>query len=103
MSRGKQAAGQSDATKALAQVFLLVIPVFVLAGMPSNALRGAGEFLRWNIIRVLGPGLWLVAIVLSRSESVDHVEHAPLDRLTREQLAAHYEGALVVVTRVEIP
>lgn len=45
----------------------------------------------------------LVAIVLSRSESVDHVEHAPLDRLTREQLAAHYEGALVVVTRVEIP
>jgi hypothetical protein len=45
----------------------------------------------------------LVAIVLPRSEGVDHVEHAPRDRLTREQLAKHYEGALVVVTRVEIP
>ena len=44
----------------------------------------------------------LVAIVLPRSESVEHVERAPLDRLTREQLATHYEGALVVVTRVEI-
>ncbi len=45
----------------------------------------------------------LIAIVLSRSESVEHVEHAPLERLTREQLAAHYQGALVVVTNVEVP
>jgi hypothetical protein len=45
----------------------------------------------------------LVAIVLPRTESVDYVEHAPLERLTREELATHYGGALVVITRVEIP
>jgi hypothetical protein len=44
----------------------------------------------------------LVAIVLPRSESVEHVERAPLDELSRERLAARYEGSLVIVTRVEI-
>jgi hypothetical protein len=44
----------------------------------------------------------LVAIVLPRSENIEHVERAPLDRLSREQLAARYEGSLVVVTQVEI-
>jgi hypothetical protein len=45
----------------------------------------------------------LVAVVLQRGESVEHVERAPLEQLTREQLAMHYRGALVAVTRVEIP
>lgn len=44
----------------------------------------------------------LVAIVLPRSESVDYVEHAPLDRLSREQLEARYPDALVVAVSVEI-
>lgn len=45
----------------------------------------------------------LVAIVLSRSESIDYVEHTSADRLSREQLEIHYPGALVAVTRVEVP
>ncbi|MBX3209985.1 MAG: hypothetical protein KF764_33455 [Labilithrix sp.] len=44
----------------------------------------------------------LVAIVLSGSESIDHVEHAAVDQLSREQLEVHYPGALVVTTHVEI-
>jgi hypothetical protein len=45
----------------------------------------------------------LVAVVLPHGESVEHIERASLEQLTREQLAMHYRGALVVVTRVEIP
>jgi hypothetical protein len=44
----------------------------------------------------------LVAVVLPRSESVEHVEHVSLDQLDRDRLAAHYGGALVVSIRVEI-
>ncbi len=45
----------------------------------------------------------LVAIVLERSESVEHVEQARLEELSPEHLGARYPGALVVTTRVEIP
>jgi hypothetical protein len=44
----------------------------------------------------------LVAVVLERSESVEFVEQASVDALAPEKLAAHYGGALVVTTRVEI-
>jgi hypothetical protein len=44
----------------------------------------------------------LVAIVLPRSETVEHVEGASLDDLSRERLAKHYAGSLVVVTTVEV-
>ena len=44
----------------------------------------------------------LVAIVLPQSESVDFVEHASLEQLSREQLAARYPNALVVTVSVEI-
>ena len=48
-----------------------------------------------------GPGR-LFGIVLPHSESVDHVERASLDELTRDRLEAHYPGALVVTVSVEI-
>lgn len=44
----------------------------------------------------------LVAVVLPRSETVEHVERASLGELSRERLARHYSGSLVVVTPVEI-
>lgn len=44
----------------------------------------------------------LFAVVLPRSESVEHVEHAPLEELSRARLSSKYEGSLVVVTPVEI-
>ncbi|OJY26149.1 MAG: hypothetical protein BGO98_36885 [Myxococcales bacterium 68-20] len=45
----------------------------------------------------------LVAIVLQRSESVDYIEQAPRGELSSEQLEAHYPGALVITTSVEVP
>src|SRR5262249_30983250 len=45
----------------------------------------------------------LVALVLPRIESLDHVEPASLEQVGREQLVSHYGGSLVVTTRVEIP
>lgn len=44
----------------------------------------------------------LVAVVLPRSETVDYVERAAREQLSRERLAARYEGSVVLVTRVEI-
>lgn len=44
----------------------------------------------------------LVAIVLPRSETVEWVEKAPLESLTREGLLARYAGSLVIVTHVEV-
>ena len=44
----------------------------------------------------------LVAIVLSRSETVEWIEKAPLEGLSRERLLARYPGSLVIVTHVEV-
>ncbi len=44
----------------------------------------------------------LVAIVLPKSESVDHVEQVSVDDLSPERLATHYPGAFVVNVNVEI-
>jgi len=42
-----------------ARLYLLICPLFVLAGLPFNALRGAGAFGAWNAIRVVPSLLWL--------------------------------------------
>jgi O-antigen/teichoic acid export membrane protein len=57
---------QTDATKDLARVFVLVIPVFVLAGVPYGALRGQSQFRRWNFVRLLPAVMWLGIIGLSK-------------------------------------
>jgi hypothetical protein len=44
----------------------------------------------------------LFAIVLPRAESVDYVEEAPREQLTRDELARRYAGALVVNVGVEV-
>ncbi|MPY94877.1 MAG: oligosaccharide flippase family protein, partial [Acidimicrobiia bacterium] len=71
------ALGQQDgSTKELAQLFVLVIPIYVLAGAPANALRGSGEFARWNLLRPLVPVLWLVTVLLA--EITGHLSVAAL-------------------------
>jgi hypothetical protein len=45
----------------------------------------------------------LIAIVLPKVESIDFVESEDASALTREQLASHYPGSLVVSLEVEIP
>lgn len=60
------ALGQQDqSTKDLARLLVLVIPIYVLAGAPAGALRGSGQFGRWNLLRTFAPILWLGTILLA--------------------------------------
>jgi O-antigen/teichoic acid export membrane protein len=48
-----------------AHLYLLVIPLTVLVGLPGQLIRALGRFGFWNILRIL-PGLvWLVILALS--------------------------------------
>lgn len=62
---------QDDSTKELARLLVLVIPIYVLAGAPAGALRGSGEFGRWNLLRPFAPVLWLATILVA--ELTDHL------------------------------
>ncbi len=85
-----------------------IYPVYEPGAPPPSSVAlpvTAGPRVLGSMVRLdhpaPGPGR-LVAIVLPRNENVDHVEHAALDQLAYDRLAAHYEESLVVVTRVEI-
>lgn len=78
---------QTEQVKDLARVFLLVIPVFALAGIPMQALRAIGAFGWWNVLRVLPSALWLVVVVGS----------SITDRLSVATLVAGYMTMLVVL------
>ncbi len=54
---------QSDATKELARLFVLIIPVYALSPLPMQALRALNAFASWNVMRVLASGMWLVLVV----------------------------------------
>lgn len=60
---------QDESTKELARLFVLVIPIYVLSGVPANALRGRGEFVRWNLLRPFAPILWLATIIVTEVTS----------------------------------
>lgn len=55
--------GQGAEVKRLAQLFLLIIPVFVLGLVPVQALRGLGSFAKWNLMRISPSLLWLVVVL----------------------------------------
>ncbi|MBX3189671.1 MAG: zf-HC2 domain-containing protein [Labilithrix sp.] len=85
-----------------------IYPVYEPGAQPPSSVVlpvTAGPRVLGSMVRLDHPApgpATLVAIVLSRSETVEHVERAPLEQLSRERLGAHYEGSLVVTTRVEI-
>jgi O-antigen/teichoic acid export membrane protein len=54
---------QSDATKDLARLFSLIIPVYALSVLPMQALRAVNAFAHWNVLRVLASGMWLVLVI----------------------------------------
>lgn len=56
---------QDESTKDLARLLVLVIPIYVVAGAPAAALRGSGEFGRWNLLRTFAPTLWLATILVA--------------------------------------
>src|SRR4051812_6447858 len=59
-------AAQSASVVAAARVFLLMVPIYALIGMPHQMLRAVGAWRAWNVIRVLSVLGWLVALLLAR-------------------------------------
>ena len=48
-----------------AQHFLLLIPIQFIGNLPFWALKGMGEFKKWNVVRSLYSVMWLTVVVLS--------------------------------------
>lgn len=88
---------QDEGTKELARLFVLVIPIYVLAGIPANALRGSAEFGAWNILRTLAPLLWLATIL-----AVRFTDHFTVSFLTGGFLASQ-AVLLVVAVAIVLP
>jgi O-antigen/teichoic acid export membrane protein len=70
-----------------AQYALLLLPPYLLATLPAQALRGANDYLRWNISRFSLTGGWLLVLVGAAVFSITGTFH-----VTPGQLA----GAFVV-------
>jgi O-antigen/teichoic acid export membrane protein len=56
-------AAQRQSIVESARLYLLIIPIFALAGLPYHPLRGRGHFGWWNALR-LAPGVCWLAILL---------------------------------------
>lgn len=57
-------AAQDAAVVAAARWYLLIVPIFALAGMPFHAFRGQANFFSWNLFRLLPPLGWLLVLGL---------------------------------------
>jgi len=53
---------QSRTTIWFAQVYLMMIPLYALIDIPRNALRVAGAWGVWNVLRMVPSGMWLVIV-----------------------------------------
>jgi len=58
---------QSASVVSAARLYLLIVPIFALAGMPFHAFRGQGNFLAWNVFRFLPPFGWLGVLLAGMS------------------------------------
>lgn len=45
-----------------ARISLLVVPLAILASAPYQAVRGAGRYRAWNVLRLATPFAWLIAL-----------------------------------------
>jgi antigen flippase len=68
-------AAQSSAVIRSARWYLLMAPVYALVAIPAHAMRGRGDFVAWNGIRLLPNFIWIVVLIAialtgSRSSSV---------------------------------
>lgn len=53
-----------------ARLYLLIIPIFVLGGLPFHVFRGLGRFGIWNALRLTTPIGWVIALVACRALNV---------------------------------
>src|SRR5947207_255785 len=56
-------AAQQPSVIADARLFLLIVPVSALAGLPFHALRGSGHFGWWNALRLTPSISWLIILL----------------------------------------
>jgi O-antigen/teichoic acid export membrane protein len=59
---------QSQAPDVLraARISLLLVPLMALVSAPQQALRGAGQYTAWNLLRILVPLGWVAALLVVR-------------------------------------
>ena len=50
-----------------ARISLLLVPLMALVSAPQQALRGAGQYTAWNLLRILVPLGWVAALVFVRT------------------------------------
>ena len=58
---------QSDRVVQGARVYLWLLPVYALVGLPHQLLRGIQEYRLWNAFRLVPAVLWLVVLVVALS------------------------------------
>src|SRR5262249_12188501 len=56
---------QSSTIIAGARWYLLIVPVYAMVGMPHGSLRGRGDFVFWNLLRIAPPAGWLAVLLLA--------------------------------------
>ena len=79
------------------RLYLLFIPCYVLMFLPSQAIRGTGNFWLWNITRILPNMAWLVTIVVAYTW-----DHAHRRTLTPQGLTDFYLVGLAVVAALSL-
>jgi O-antigen/teichoic acid export membrane protein len=55
---------QTDTVISAARLFLLMIPLYAVIGLPHQMLRSIGAWRLWNILRIAVPAVWLLALLL---------------------------------------
>jgi O-antigen/teichoic acid export membrane protein len=53
---------QAGAVQQAAAISLLLVPLMMLALAPQQALRGAGRLTSWNVLRLMIPAGWVMAL-----------------------------------------
>jgi len=60
---------QDPALKDMAFLYLLTIFPYIVAGLPFHSLQGLLELRLWNVMRLIGPLLWLVTLFVAWGQS----------------------------------
>ena len=77
---------QSATVVSAARVFLWMVPIYALLGIPHQMLRAVGAWRAWNTVRVLPALGWLILLMIARFAIHDWANPAQLSVLF---LASH--------------
>jgi O-antigen/teichoic acid export membrane protein len=68
--------GETAEVQQAAAMCLVLVPLMTFSTAPSQALRGAGRYRAWNVLRLVAPLAWLAALVAAKR--ADHVDISTL-------------------------